>query len=354
MNSALFHAERGRGRTSPNPTVGAIVVSAEGVVVGHGCTEPAGRRHAEIVALDMAGSLARGGMLFCTLEPCSHVGRTGPCVERIVEAGVMRVVASVEDPNPLVSGQGFAYLRTRGVSVDVGLGAARAIQINQAFFTLMRERRPFVVLKAAMSADGYIAEAPGRRTWLTSAAADRHAHVTRAEIDAIAVGVTTVIVDDPLLTPRGVYRESPLTRVIFDRTLRTPPTARVLSTGAAGPVIIVTGATGAADTEARARLEDRGAIIEVVEGDTLRAGIERLGERQIGSLLLEGGSGVHRAAWDEGLVDYVRLYITPHRIGPQGLAFLGGATFSTAALIERRVRPLGPDVLIEGYVHGPH
>jgi len=352
MNVALFHAERGRGRTSPNPTVGAIVVSADGVVVGHGCTEPAGLRHAEVVALDMAGSQARGGTLYCTLEPCSHVGRTGPCVERIVDAGVAHVVASVEDPDPRVSGRGFAFLRARGVGVDIGLGAARATTINQAFFTLMRERRPFVILKAAMSSDGFIAEAAHRRTWLTSPAANRHAHLMRAEVDAIGVGIGTVLADDPQLTVRGVFRTRPLVRVIFDRHLRTPPGARVLSTQEAGPVMIVTGPGGAAHAQARGRLEDLGVQIEVVEDGTLQAAATRLGKRQIGSLMLEGGAAIHQSAWNEGIVDFVQLYVTPRVLGA-GVRLLNGQPFSSTALADRHIRPLGPDVLIEGYVHGP-
>ena len=186
--------------------VGAVVVSPEGVVLGQGFHARAGERHAEIHALDEAGEGTQGATLYCTLEPCSHVGRTGPCVVRIVESGIARVVAAVEDPNPLVRGRGFAYLKEHGVDVEVGVGAATATCLNQPFFTLTRERRPFVVLKAATSLDGYIAESPGRRTALTSEVANRHAQRVRAEIDAIGVGSGTVLADDPLLTPRGPFR----------------------------------------------------------------------------------------------------------------------------------------------------
>jgi diaminohydroxyphosphoribosylaminopyrimidine deaminase/5-amino-6-(5-phosphoribosylamino)uracil reductase len=333
--------------------VGAVVVSSDGVVVGHGYHQRAGEPHAEVHALDMAGPLARGGTLYSTLEPCSHMGRTGPCVVRIVEAGITRVVAAVQDPNPLVSGQGFAYLRSRGVAVDVGIGGGDAIRLNQPFFTLVREQRPFVLLKAALSLDGYMAATPGKPTQLTSDAANRHAQRVRAEIDAIGVGVGTILADDPLLTARGAYRERPLTRVIFDRRLRTPPSARVLSTRDAGPVIIVTSAPATDRAELRTALETRGAEIEIADGQTLRAALETLGARQVSSLLLEGGAAIHEAAWDEEVVDFVRVYVTPHVLGPGGLRFLDGRSFSTAALLERRVEPLGPDVLIEGYVHGP-
>src|SRR3954454_7923644 len=305
---ALFHAARGAGRTSPNPLVGAVVVSDEGVVLGQGFHQRAGEPHAEVHALEAAGSRARGATLFSTLEPCCHHGRTGPCVRRIVEAGIARVVAAVEDPNPAVHGRGFEYLRAHGVAVEVGLGADQSIALNRPFFMLMREGRPFVVLKAATSLDGRIAAAPGRRTFLTSEPANRHAHRVRAEIDAIGVGSGTILADDPDLTARGAFRERPLVRVVFDRRLRTPPGARVLSTPEAGPVIIVTSVAGAERTAAREALEARGAQIEIASGPTFRETLERLASRDIGSLLLEGGGGVHAAAWDEELVDYVRLY----------------------------------------------
>jgi diaminohydroxyphosphoribosylaminopyrimidine deaminase/5-amino-6-(5-phosphoribosylamino)uracil reductase len=352
MDRALFLAGRGRGRTSPNPVVGAVVVSRDDVVVGWGHHERAGEAHAEVHALDMAGAHARGSTLYCTLEPCCHRGRTGPCVDRILEAGIARVVASVEDPNPLVGGRGFAFLKARGVSVDVGLGSAAALALNQAYFTRVREGRPFVVLKAAISLDGCLAAAPGVRTPLTSPAADRHAHRFRAEVDAIGVGVGTVLADDPRLTVRGVYRARPLTRVIFDRHLRTPPEARVLSTGDTGPVIIMT-KPDSLDTEARRVLESRGVEIEAIDTTTVAAALARLGARGVGSLLLEGGATLFDAAWAEGVVDFVRLYVTPRVIGPGGLRLLEGQPFSSASLIGRRVEPLGPDVLIEGYVHGP-
>jgi diaminohydroxyphosphoribosylaminopyrimidine deaminase/5-amino-6-(5-phosphoribosylamino)uracil reductase len=354
MDRALFLAARGRGRTSPNPMVGAVIVAPDGVIVGQGFHERAGEAHAEVRALETAGDRARDATLYCTLEPCAHIGRTGPCAPRIVDAGIRRVVAAIEDPNPLVRGQGFAYLRAHAIDVEVGAGAVDSARLNQPFLTLMRERRPFVILKAATSLDGCIAETPGTRTLLTSAAANRHAHAFRAEVDAIGVGVGTVLADDPLLTVRGIYRERPLTRVVFDRRLRTPAAARLLSTRTAGPVIIVTTAAAAARTEMRRPLEERGAQIEVAEGEGFRAALERLAARHISSLLLEGGAAVHLAAWDERLVDVVRLYVTPTALGPGGVQFLPDRRFATSDLLERRVLSLGPDVLIEGYVHRAH
>jgi diaminohydroxyphosphoribosylaminopyrimidine deaminase/5-amino-6-(5-phosphoribosylamino)uracil reductase len=274
-------------------------------------------------------------------------------VLRIVEAGIARVVAAVQDPNPRVSGQGFGFLEEHGVRVDVGLGRDAATLLNQPFFTLMREGRPFVIVKAAVSQDGFLAATPGKPTRLTSAAADRHAQRVRAEIDAIGVGVGTIVADDPLLTARGAYRERPLVRVIFDRTLRTPPAARIFSTSAAGPVIIVTTPRGAERAAARAALEAVGGQIAIAADATLGAALRQLGARQISSLLIEGGASLHAAAWDERVADFVRLYVTPQVLGAGGVPFLPGRSFATSALVERRVAPLGPDVLIEGYVHGP-
>ena len=238
MARALFWAERGRGRTTPNPMVGAVVVSPEGVVMGQAAHMQAGGPHAEVVALDRAAEGARGATLYCTLEPCAHTGRTGPCVERIVAAGITRVVAAVTDPNPQVSGGGFAYLREHGVEVTTGTCAEEASRQLAPFLVWMTRRRPFVTVKMAASLDGFVGR-PGERVKLTGPAADRYFHRQRAEIDAIAVGSGTVLADDPDLTARGAYRPRPLTRVLFDWRGRIPATARVLSTLQAGPVIMV-------------------------------------------------------------------------------------------------------------------
>jgi diaminohydroxyphosphoribosylaminopyrimidine deaminase/5-amino-6-(5-phosphoribosylamino)uracil reductase len=215
----------------------------------------------------------------------------------------------------------------------------------------MRHGRPFVVLKAAISADGAIAEAPGVRTPLTSEASNRHAHRVRAEIDAIGVGVGTILADDPLLTARGAYRERPLTRVVFDRELRMPPAARVLSTRNHGPVMIVT-VSGALQTGRGKVLEARGAEILVTDG-TIRATLEALGGRGVSSFLLEGGARLHAAAWAEDVVDYVRLYVTPRELGPAALKLLDGQALSPSTLVEPQTITLGPDTVVEGYVHGP-
>lgn len=354
MRRALEHARRGLGRTAPNPAVGACVVTSGGVVVGDGCHQRAGAPHAEVFALEEAGARARGSTLYCTLEPCAHTGRTGPCTERIIAAGITRVVAAMEDPFPLVRGRGFAVLREHGITVETGIARDEAVRLNQPFLTTIREGRPFVILKAATSLDGRLAAAPGARTQLTSAAAARHAHAQRAQVDAIAIGSGTLRVDDPLLTARLVYRERPLTRVIFDRGLRASPDARVFSTLSAGPVIILT------SPEARLRhveqvraLEEAGAKLVSVEDPDLTSAVRLLGQRGIQSVLLEGGAAIYQAAWEEGIVDYVQLYVAPVALGTQGPALLDGRAFATASLFEQKVRTLGPDVLIEGYVHRP-
>ena len=353
MRRALFLAERGLGRTTPNPVVGACVVTDEGVVVGQGAHERAGEAHAEVHALNAAGARARGATLYCTLEPCSHTGRTGPCTERILAAGIRRVVAAVEDPDPRVMGRGFARLRENGVDVTVGVERHAAARLNAPFFAAKSLNRPFVILKAATSANGFIAAQPGVRTFLTSTPANRRAQLVRARVDAIAVGSGTLLADDPLLTSREIYRERPLTRVVFDRRLRTPPAARVFSTLPAGPVIILTSPdTAASRPDAVNALENAGARVVPVHDADLATMVAALARFDVQSVLLEGGADVHAAAWDAGIVDCVHLYVTPHAIGTGGVPLLEGKTFSIPSLIDMGVEAVGPDIVIEGYVHG--
>lgn len=353
MNRALDLAERGRGTTSPNPMVGAVVVAEDGTIVGQGYHEQAGGPHAEVRALDEAGDLARGASLYCTLEPCCHVGRTGPCVERVAAAGITRVVAATVDADPRVGGRGFDFLRQKGIEVSVGAGRDRALRLNRAYFTFKTLHRPFVVMKAATSLDNRVSAKVGERTRISSDDSLRHAHVLRAEIDAIAVGSGTVLADDPLLTAREFYRRRPLPRVLFDRRLRIPPSARVFSTLDAGPVIIVTTPESIERNRVRAGdLQRAGAELEPISSGALPDAFARLGERQMMSLVLEGGVALQAAAWKAGLVDAVHLYIAPMALGDEGVSWLDADTVSIASLIDRRVTPLGPDVFMEGYVHG--
>ena len=315
MARALFVAERGRGRTSPNPMVGAVVVSPDGVVVGQGAHLVAGGPHAEIVALEEAAGRARGSTLYCTLEPCSHTGRTGPCVERIVSAGIRRVVVAVGDPNPQVAGRGIAFLTSHGVEVITGVGRVLATRQHAPFFTWVTSGRPFVTLKAATSADGFVGTGTGP-VRLTGAAADRYFHRQRAEIDALAVGSGTVLTDNPFLTPRGAFRHRPLTRVVFDWRGRVPASARLFSTLSAGPVIMVVSERALATAAAHfSELERRGVTIERFGARALGPVLERLGTRQLLSLLVEGGPALHTAFSEAGLVDRLQWVTTPHTLG---------------------------------------
>ncbi len=314
MRRALFHAARGQGRTTPNPMVGAVVVSAEGVVLGHGWHERAGEPHAEVNALDESGSETRGATIYVTLEPCCHTGRTGPCTRRIIDAGIGRVVAAMRDPDPRVSGSGFEELIAAGIEVREGLCEAEARRLNEAFISVKTRRRPLVVLKAATSLDAKIA-ARGQRTKLTSAEADRKSHQLRAAVDAIAIGSGTLLVDDPLLTARESRRIRPLVRVILDRRLRTPPSAQVFSTLADGPVIILTAESRFDDARGHVvALERAGAAVRPARD--LQHAIGQLIDWDVSTLLVEGGAELHAALWREGLVDRVHVIIAPARWVP--------------------------------------
>ncbi|MEO8069871.1 MAG: bifunctional diaminohydroxyphosphoribosylaminopyrimidine deaminase/5-amino-6-(5-phosphoribosylamino)uracil reductase RibD [Acidobacteriota bacterium] len=352
MERALFLAERGRGRTTPNPLVGAVVVSDAGIVVGQGAHLVAGGPHAEVVALDAAGARARGATLYCTLEPCSHTGRTGPCTVRIAAAGIRRVVAAVRDPNPQVSGQGFAYLRERGVGVDEGLCEQAARVQNRPFLTWITKGRPFVILKAATSADGFVGLVD-KAVKLTGPEADRFFHRQRAAVDAIAVGSGTVLVDDPFLTARGAFRHRPLTRVVFDWRGRVPRSARLFSTLAAGPVIMMVSAHVVLAAQAHFNeLTQRGVIVQGLEQHDIAAALKVLASRETTSLLVEGGPLLHTAFADAGLVDCVQWVVTSRVLGTgvRMAPVIGAAPPLTSC--DRRTLKLGGDLLIEFDVHG--
>ncbi len=347
MTEALALAGRGRGATSPNPMVGALVTQ-HGQVVGRGYHARAGGRHAEVVALDEAGDAAMGGRLYCTLEPCCHTGRTGPCVERIVQAGLAAVIVGVEDPDPRTSGAGIRYLRERGISVTVGVREAEAARLNEAFFTVQRRARPFVTMKVALSLDGKISVAPGQRTQLTGREVSVHAHGVRGIVDAIAVGSETVVVDDPLLTARGAERQRRLVRVVFDTRMRTPPSARLFGTLDAGPVVIMTTEAGLTRWPKRAGdLERAGAVIEALPARDPAAALARLPAHDVNDLLLEGGSLLHQAMWGAGLVDRVRVYLAPIVLGDSGVTWMPSGQVSVAALGGNTPRWLGKDLLLE-------
>jgi diaminohydroxyphosphoribosylaminopyrimidine deaminase/5-amino-6-(5-phosphoribosylamino)uracil reductase len=355
MRKALRLAERGRGRTSPNPMVGALVVDNEGVILGRGSHEFAGGPHAEVIALRDAGVRAAGATLYCTLEPCTHVGRTGPCAPQVADARLSRVVVAAGDPNPVAAG-GAAFLRARGIDVTTGVLADEARRLNAPFMTRVSKGRPLVIMKIAISLDGRIAAASGLRTTLTGADANRFIHSERAEVDAVAAGARTVLIDDPLLTARGAYRCRPLTRVLYDRTLALRPSARVFSTIGAGPVIIVCSEHAIAERpDGAAALRGTGAQLLTTGGDNeIRETLEALARSGISSIVVEGGARLHQAFWDAGMVDRVQMYVTDHVLGDTGVGWLQAPVFSSDRIGHRTARPLGDDVLLEAYVHGAH
>lgn len=348
MARARCLARRGLGTTAPNPIVGAVVVADGDVVVGQGAHRVAGGPHAEVIALESAGARARGATLYCTLEPCSHTGRTGPCAVRVADAGIARVVIAVTDPNPKVSGQGIAYLRARGLEVVTGVDDAAAARENAPFLTWITRGRPLVTSKVAVSADGFVGRTGGR-VRLTGAASDRRTHRERGAVEALLVGTGTVLADDPELTPRLAYRARPLWRVVLDRRGRTPATAKVLGTRAHGPVAIVTTPETAAGPVAHdwARA---GADVIVVDapddGAWLRGVLDALAARDVLHVVVEGGPTVHGAFWAHGLVDRVRVIETPHMLGD------GVPVFRPAAPSHARMRMIGPDRWVEWDVHG--
>jgi diaminohydroxyphosphoribosylaminopyrimidine deaminase / 5-amino-6-(5-phosphoribosylamino)uracil reductase len=352
MRRALFHAARGQGRTTPNPMVGAIVIDSHGIVVAHGWHERAGEPHAEASALDEAGTRARGGTLFVTLEPCCHTGRTGPCTQRIIDAGIVRVVAAIPDPDPRVNGRGLDALRAAGIDVAVGACARDARRLNAAFISVKTRQRPLVMVKAAASLDARIS-ARGRRTQLSSPEADRKTHQLRAAVDAIGIGSGTMLVDNPLLTSRLSRRIRPLVRVIFDRQLRTSSHARLFSTLDEGPVIIMTSQETASCAPDRvADLERAGAVVRAA-GD-LKSALTSLLEWDVSTLLVEGGAELHAALWEARLVDRVHLIVAPRVLGAQAVPLFGGYPVARSALQVFTAEPRGDDIWIEADVHRNH
>jgi diaminohydroxyphosphoribosylaminopyrimidine deaminase/5-amino-6-(5-phosphoribosylamino)uracil reductase len=347
MARALWHALRGRGTTTPNPIVGAVIVDDEGVVVGVGHHQVAGGPHAEIVALRAAGARATGATLYCTLEPCSHTGRTGPCCVAVAEAGIRRVVVAAGDPFPQVSGRGFAYLRDRGVEVTTGVGRREARRQNAPFFRAVELGRPWVHLKVAMSLDGAVSAGVGQRTAITGPEAARWTQRLRGEVDAIAIGAQTACADDPILTARDVYRSRPLVRVVFDRRLTLAPTARLVRRRSDGPVVVVTTADAAA-TEPATRLRDLGVDVLATDG-TVPGALSELVRRDVHALLVEGGPTLHRAFWQAGVVDRLSQLVSDRALGPDAVRW--DVPARVIGWVPRTV-PLGHDVLMEADVYG--
>ena len=333
MQLAQTLGRRGLGRTWPNPAVGAVVVK-DGVIVGRGWTQPGGRPHAEPEALRRAGEAARGATLYVTLEPCSHFGKSPPCADAIIAAGIARVVASIEDPNPEVAGQGFARLRAAGVAVDVGLGAAEATHDHAGHIARIRDKRPHVILKLAVSSDDKIASAGGKTVAITGEAARTRVHLLRAQSDAILVGIGTALADDPLLTCRlpGMEARSPA-RVVLDRALRIPGSSRLMQSARQTPLWVMTSETS--EPAAAARLGAAGAQVIRVRatphGLDLPAILHALFERGITRLMVEGGARVAASFVAAGLVDEIWLLRGPDMIGADGVSALDAMPLSAIA-----------------------
>jgi diaminohydroxyphosphoribosylaminopyrimidine deaminase/5-amino-6-(5-phosphoribosylamino)uracil reductase len=324
MRRALRLAARGLGETNPNPMVGCVIVKG-GRVVGEGFHARAGAAHAEVQALARAGARARGATLYTNLEPCAHHGRTPPCAPAIARAGIRRVVAAMRDPDPRVNGRGFAILRRAGIAVRAGVLEPEALQLNERFVVAARAGRPFVLLKVAMTLDGRIATSRGESRWITSAAQRRSARGLRRLHDAVAVGVGTVLADDPLLLPRPSVGR-PFHRVVFDSRLRTPLRARLLRSSGRAPVWVLSAVRASAR---RRRLEAAGAAVLRASrgrgGISVRSALRTLWRRGIRSLMVEGGSELLGSFLAERLFDQVAIFRAPMLLGGRGsLPAFGG------------------------------
>lgn len=386
MQEALELARQGVALTSPNPCVGALVVTPEGAIAGRGTHTYQGRTHAEVLAIQEAGERARGATLYLNLEPCSHTGRTGPCADAVIAAGIRRVFVAMRDPNPLVAGRGIERLEAAGVEIHEGLGAAEAKKLNESFAKYIRDKVPFVTLKTAMTLDGKIAPPPAYAEpgsiaptggWITSEVAREHVHQMRHANDAIMVGVGTVMSDDPLLTDRtGLPRRRPLLRVILDSRLRLPLDSRVVKTAREDVIVFCC----FAEENKRRELEARGVTVEQVPmkrppGDNTivfpagsptvdgRPDLERvmaeLGKREITSLIIEGGAMVNWAALSAGIVDKIFFYFAPKILAGTGsIPFALGAGYrriSEAAYVKSlQLHRFGEDFAVEGYLRDPY
>jgi diaminohydroxyphosphoribosylaminopyrimidine deaminase/5-amino-6-(5-phosphoribosylamino)uracil reductase len=378
MRRALDLARVGVGLVSPNPAVGAVVVDASGREVGAGTHTYDGVKHAEVLALEQAGHAARGGTLYLNLEPCSHQGRTGPCADAVIAAGIRRVVCSMEDPNPRVAGRGFAKLRASEISVEVGLFEAEAKKLNESFAKYIRSGKPLVTLKSAMTLNGKIADAskPGTERgsrsatsasegarsghhWITGELARAHVQQLRHQNDAILIGVGTVMADDPLLTDRsGLPRRRKLLRVIMDSYLRIPLKSRVIQT-AENDVLVL---CSAAEESAKQALEAKGIRVQQITpaNDDGRpdfaAIVQRLGKLEITGMLIEGGSLVNGAALASGEVDKVFLYYAPKIFGEGAVPFITGEGLRGKAQCVQRfeLHRFGEDFALEGYLRDPY
>ena len=366
LQHALELARHGIALTSPNPCVGAVIVAPDGTITGEGSHTYENKKHAEVLALEHAGNRARGATLYLNLEPCSHQGRTGPCADTVIAAGIRRVVCSMEDPNPQVAGRGFAKLRNAGIEVAVGLLEAEAKKLNEAFAKYIRHKMPFVLLKSAMTLDGKIATSPNsapstdsrgstRTSWITGEAARSHVQQLRHENDAILTGIGTILADDPLLTDRtGQPRRRPLLRVILDSHLRLPLESQIARTANSDVLIFY----AARDQERRQQLEQLGISIESAPESPsghldLTSVLRRLGELEITSAMIEGGVHLNTAAVNDDIVDKVMLYVAPKIFGETAVPFTA-ALKQPLTLRQTTFHPFAEDFAVEGYLKDPY
>jgi len=354
MRRAMKLALKAKGRTSPNPMVGALVVK-NGRVVGQGYHEKAGLAHAEVVALDDAGSMARQAVLYVTLEPCAHFGRTPPCVDRIIKSGIKEVFVGMFDPNPLNNGKGVHILRQNKIKVSVGFLEKELSRMNESFIKYVTRRMPFVAVKAAQSLDGKIATRTGDSKWITSDKARSYAHRIRRDFDAIMVGVNTVLRDNPRLDT-WFSKKHPV-KIVVDSQLSVPPQANIFSGSA--PVILATVATSTGQqTENRKVLAAKAKILEVKERSgqvNLTDLMKRLAAMEITSILVEGGGMLNGSLFDEKLVDKVIVFISPKIIGgKEATASVMGKGVSrvekAVRLKDIRLKRFGEDIMVEAYV----
>jgi diaminohydroxyphosphoribosylaminopyrimidine deaminase / 5-amino-6-(5-phosphoribosylamino)uracil reductase len=356
MKQALQLARLAAGCTTPNPLVGAVIVK-EDQVIGQGYHHLAGTPHAEIHALREAGDEAKGATLYVTLEPCCHSGRTGPCTEAIISAGIAKVVVAITDPNPLVAGQGLRRLREQGIEVIDGICCLEAVRLNETFVKWVTSHMPFVLLKTAMTLDGKIATATKKSKWITGDEARQRVHLLRNQYDGILVGIGTVLADDPLLTVRLPDREGcQPTRIIVDSLARTPLTSQVVVNKQAPTIIAV---TEVAPQERIKALKECGVEVMLVSsgvgGIDLRPLFFELAKRPLTSILIEGGAGVNSSALAENLVDKVEWFIAPKIFGgtnaPSPVGGQGVADIAAAYELEEVSTTLfGSDLMVSGYI----
>ena len=357
MIRALELAAKGAGQVSPGPLVGCVIASPDGEILGEGFYVYEQLKHAETYALEQAGSRARGGTAYVSLEPHAHHGRTPPCTDALIKAGIARVLAPIEDPNPKVSGKGFAHLRMAGVEVSVGLLAREAEKLNEKYLHFMRTGHPFVHLKLAASLDGKIATRTGDSRWITGLESRARAHELRHEYDAILIGAGTAISDEPLLTDRsGKKRRRPLVRVLLDEKLKVSPDSQLVKSATDSPVIIFAGEAVSSKTDT---LKSAGVelIQDSASGRNLLKVLKELGERSLQSVLVEGGADMAGNFLDANLINKVSFFIAPLIIGgreaPSAVGGKGAATLLDAfELQDVEVIQRGRDVEVSGYPKG--